>query len=75
MRSALTASGTDRVAQAPMTVNINNASNASVKTRRDADGVLTVDVVEEIVADRITRGGNKIDQAMNRAYGARRVGY
>jgi tape measure domain-containing protein len=76
MRSSMVSSGQGpSSSQSPLTVNINNASSANVKTRREADGTLTVDIVEEIVADRITRGGNKIDAAMQRAFGARRIGY
>jgi hypothetical protein len=55
-------------------VTVNNYSNANVKTRQD-NGQITIDIIEEVVADRLTRGGNRIDQAMSRAYGARRVGY
>ena len=62
--------------QAPMNVNVINNAGVNVKTQRDGrDLQIMLEMAEDMVADRITRGGNRIDQAMSRAYGARRVGY
>jgi hypothetical protein len=77
MRSAMvSASGTAVAQPAPLNVTINNAvEGASVKTRRGNNGQLEIDFVLDVMADALTRGGNRVDQAMARAYGARRVGY
>jgi hypothetical protein len=59
-----------------MQVTINNSvEGASVKTRRGNNGQLEIDFILDVMSDALTRGGNKVDQAMSRAYGARRVGY
>jgi hypothetical protein len=61
-------------ASAPqMNVTVINNSSASVSTRQNASGGLEV-MVEEMIADKLLRGGNKIDSAMARGYGLRRAG-
>ena len=61
-------------ASAPqMNVTVINNSSASVNTRKGANGGLEV-MVEEMIADKLSRGGNKIDAAMQRGYGLRRAG-
>lgn len=60
--------------QAPqMNVTVINNSSASVSTRKGANGGLEV-MVEEMIADKLLRGGNKIDSALARGYGLRRAG-
>jgi hypothetical protein len=77
MRSAMSSAGnTNMPHAAPMQVTINNSvEGASVKTRRGNNGQLEIDFILDVMSDALTRGGNKVDQAMSRAYGARRVGY
>ena len=65
-------SGAPVMVQQPIT--INNNSDAVVRTRQDQTGTI-IDIAIDAVADQITRGGGKIDHAMQRAFGARRVGY
>jgi hypothetical protein len=61
-------------AQAPqMNVTVINNSSANVSTRQGANGGLEV-MVEEMIADKLLRGGNKIDSALARGYGLRRAG-
>ena len=55
-------------------VTVINNTPARVNTRQGADGGLTIEVVEEAVATAISRGGNKIDSAMQRGFGLRRAG-
>lgn len=62
------------VEASPVNVTVINNSSAAVSTRRSADGGLTIEVVEEAVANAIARGGNKIDSALSRGYGLRRAG-
>jgi hypothetical protein len=58
----------------PLNVTVINNSSAQVKTRKSADGGLTVEVVEEMVAAAMSRGGNKIDRAIQSGYGLQRAG-
>lgn len=58
----------------PVNVTVINNTPAKVNTRQSADGGLTIEVVEEAVATAISRGGNKIDAAMQRGFGLRRAG-
>ena len=55
-------------------VTVINNTPARVNTRQGSDGGLTIEVVEEAVATAISRGGNKIDSAMQRGFGLRRAG-
>ncbi len=64
----------DRGYAAPqMNVTVINNSSASVTARQNNQGDLEV-MIEDIVADRLSRGGNKIDSAMSRGFGLRRAG-
>lgn len=64
----------DRGSAAPqMNVTVINNSSASVSARQNNQGDLEV-MIEDIVADRLSRGGNKIDSAMSRGFGLRRAG-
>lgn len=56
-----------------MNVTVINNSGASVNTRKNSRGDLEV-MVEDMLADKLMRGGNKIDAAMTRGYGLRRSG-
>lgn len=56
-----------------MNVTVINNSSANVSTRQGANGGLEV-MVEEMIADKLLRGGNKIDSALARGYGLRRAG-
>lgn len=64
----------DRVGNGEVNVTVINNTPARVNTRPNANGGLTIEVVEEAVATAITRGGNKIDSAMQRGFGLRRAG-
>jgi hypothetical protein len=59
---------------APMNVVINNYAGAQIKTRQN-NGQVEIDVIMDVMADALVRGGNKVDAALQRAYGAKRVGY
>lgn len=59
---------------AQMNVTVINNTPARVNTRRGADGGLTIEVVEEMLANAMSRGGTKIDDALARGYGLRRAG-
>lgn len=56
-----------------MNVTVINNSSAQVNTRQNANGGLEV-LVEEMIAEKLIRGGNKIDSALARGYGLRRAG-
>lgn len=56
-----------------MNVTVINNSQASVNTRQNQNGSLEV-IIEDMIADKLTRGGNKIDTALARGYGLRRAG-
>lgn len=56
-----------------MNVTVINNSQASVNTRQNQNGSLEV-LIEDMIADKLTRGGNKIDTALARGYGLRRAG-
>ena len=61
-------------ASAPqMNVTVINNSSASVNTRKNSKGELEV-MVEDMLAEKLIRGGNKIDAALARGYGLRRAG-
>ena len=61
-------------ASAPqMNVTVINNSSASVNTRKNSRGELEV-MVEDMLAEKLIRGGNKIDAAMQRSFGLRRAG-
>lgn len=61
-------------ASAPqMNVTVINNSSASVNTRKNSRGELEV-MVEDMLAEKLIRGGNKIDAALARGYGLRRAG-
>ena len=62
------------VEASPVNVTVINNSSASVSAKRTSDGGVSIEVVEETVANLIARGGNKIDNAMARGYGLRRAG-
>jgi hypothetical protein len=57
-----------------MNVTVINNTPAKVNTRRDPNGGLQVEIVEDMMANALARGGNKIDQALQRGYGLRRAG-
>ena len=60
--------------QAPqMNVTVINNSGSSVSTRKNSRGELEV-MVEDMLAEKLIRGGNKIDAALARGYGLRRSG-
>jgi hypothetical protein len=54
-------------------VTVINNSSASVNTRKNSRGELEV-MVEDMLAEKLIRGGNKIDAALARGYGLRRAG-
>lgn len=56
-----------------MNVTVINNSQSSVNTRQNQNGSLEV-IIEDMIADKLTRGGNKIDTALARGYGLRRAG-
>jgi len=56
-----------------MNVTVINNSSAHVSTRKNSSGNLEV-TVDEILAEKVLRGGSKIDAALSRAYGLRRAG-
>jgi hypothetical protein len=56
-----------------MNVTVINNSSASVNTRKNNQGDLEV-MVEDMLAEKLIRGGNKIDAALARGYGLRRAG-
>ena len=58
---------------AQMNVTVINNSASKVNTRKDANGGLEV-MIEDIISDKLIRGGNKIDAAMQRGFGLRRAG-
>jgi hypothetical protein len=64
----------DKMGGGGMSVTVINNTPARVNTKRGADGGLTIEVVEEMLANAMSRGGNKIDDAMARGYGLRRAG-
>lgn len=64
----------DKMGGGGVNVTVINNTPAKVNTRQGADGGLTIEVVEEAVATAISRGGNKIDTAMQRGFGLRRAG-
>ncbi len=65
---------TDRMGGSPqVNVQIVNNSSAKVSAQQQPDGSLKV-MVEEVVANALRRGGNKIDSAMASGYGLRRAG-
>lgn len=64
----------DKMGGGEMNVTVINNTPARVNTSRSADGGLRVEIVEEMVANAVARGGNKIDDAMARGYGLRRAG-
>jgi hypothetical protein len=64
----------DKMGGGGMNVTVINNTPARVNTSRSADGGLRIEVVEEMVASAMARGGNKIDDAMARGYGLRRAG-
>lgn len=64
----------DKMSGGSMNVTVINNTPARVNTRRGADGGLTIEVVEEMMASAMSRGGNKIDDALARGYGLRRAG-
>lgn len=57
----------------PVNVTVINNSGASVNTRQNSKGDLEV-LVEDLISDKLIRGGNKIDAALARGYGLRRAG-
>jgi hypothetical protein len=54
-------------------VTVINNSSASVNTRQNSKGELEV-MVEDMISEKLIRGGNKIDAALARGYGLRRAG-
>jgi hypothetical protein len=56
-----------------MNVTVINNTPARVSTSRGSDGSLRIQI-EEVLANAMSRGGNKIDDAMARGYGLRRAG-
>ena len=58
---------------AQMNVTVINNSASKVNTRQNSNGDLEV-MVEDMIADKLIRGGNKIDAAMQRGFGLRRAG-
>lgn len=56
-------------------IQINNyVSNASVQTRQQPDGRITVDFVEKELAERVARGGSPLSAGLEKGYGLRRSG-
>jgi hypothetical protein len=64
----------DKMGGGSMNVTVINNTPAKVSTRRDSDGGLQVEIVEDMMANALARGGNKIDAALQRGYGLRRAG-
>jgi hypothetical protein len=64
----------DKTGGGSMNVTVINNTPAKVSTRRDANGGLQVEIVEDMMANALARGGNKIDAALQRGYGLRRAG-
>jgi lambda family phage tail tape measure protein len=62
------------VGASPVNVTVINNSRASVNARKGSDGGVTIDVIEDTVANMISRGGSKIDGAMATGFGLRRAG-
>lgn len=56
-----------------MNVTVINNSSASVNTRKNSKGELEV-LIEDMMAEKLIRGGNKIDSALQRSFGLRRAG-
>ena len=56
-----------------MNVTIINNSSASVSTRKNQGGDLEL-MIEDMMASKLSRGGNKIDSALQRGYGLKRAG-
>jgi hypothetical protein len=74
-KSASLGNGLTASAQpAQQNVTVNNYAGAQIKTRQN-NGQVEIDVIMDVMADALVRGGNKVDAALQRAYGARRVGY
>jgi hypothetical protein len=64
----------DKMGGGEMNVTVINNTPARVNTSRGADGGLNIEIVQEVLANALSRGGNKIDEAMARGYGLRRAG-
>ena len=58
---------------APLNVTVINNTAAKVNTQKASDGSVRI-TIEDVVAEALARGGNKIDAAMTRGYGLRRSG-
>lgn len=58
---------------APLNVTVINNTAAKVNTQKALDGSVRI-TIEDVVAEALARGGNKIDAAMTRGYGLRRSG-
>lgn len=58
---------------APLNVTVINNTAARVNTQKASDGSVRI-TIEDVVAEALARGGNKIDAAMTRGYGLRRAG-
>jgi phage-related minor tail protein len=56
-----------------MNVTVINNSASSVSTRKNQRGDLEV-MIEDMLADKLARGGNKVDSALQRGYGLKRAG-
>jgi hypothetical protein len=61
-------------AAAPMNVTVNNYAGAEVKTRRNGDGRLEIDLLKRDLANDLARGGGILSDAIERGYGLRRAG-
>jgi len=66
-------SGASSAAFPQMNVTVINNSSASVSTRKNQRGDLEL-MIEEMMSDKLSRGGNKIDSALQRGYGLKRAG-
>jgi hypothetical protein len=74
MSSVPRSSSLDKMGGGQMNVTVINNTPARVNTSRGADGGLNIEIVQEVLANALSRGGNKIDEAMARGYGLRRAG-
>jgi hypothetical protein len=73
-RTSSVSSGSSAQHTPPAQITVNNNSDAAVRFRQEQSRMI-IDITLDEVAGQISRGGNKIDLAMQRAFGARRVGY
>lgn len=61
------------VGASPVAVTVNNYAGAEVRTSRDANDRLQIDIIKKVVSHDFARGG-EISQSLERGYGMRRAG-